>query len=52
MLGYPQFHAKEEKTFLGVTIAAQTTADPVASLQTALDTWPATRTWARSSASS
>jgi uncharacterized protein (DUF1800 family) len=38
MLGYPQFHAKEEKTFLGVTIAAQTTADPVASLQTALDT--------------
>jgi len=38
MLGYPQFHAKEEKTFLGVTIAAQTTPDPVASLQTALDT--------------
>jgi uncharacterized protein (DUF1800 family) len=38
MLGYPQFHAKEEKTFLGVTVAAQSTADPVASLQTALDT--------------
>ena len=39
MLGYPQFHSTEAKTFLGVTIAAQTTkADPDASLKTALDT--------------
>ena len=30
--------AKEEKSFLGTTIAAQTTADPQASLNTALDT--------------
>jgi uncharacterized protein (DUF1800 family) len=37
MVGYPQYHAKEEKTFLGTTIAAQTTADPMASLTTALD---------------
>jgi uncharacterized protein (DUF1800 family) len=38
MLGYPQYHAKEEKSFLGTTIAAQTTADPQASLNTALAT--------------
>ena len=38
MVGYPQYHAKEEKTFLGTTIAAQTTADPQASLNTALTT--------------
>jgi uncharacterized protein (DUF1800 family) len=38
MVGYPQYHAKEEKTFLGTTIAAQTTADPQASLSTALTT--------------
>lgn len=37
MRGYPAFHATEEKTFLGTTIAAQTTADPEASLRTALD---------------
>ena len=37
MLGYPQFHAKEEKTFLGTTIAAQGTADPAASLKAGLD---------------
>jgi uncharacterized protein (DUF1800 family) len=37
MQGYPQFHAKEEKTFLGTTIPAQSTPDPVASLKTALD---------------
>jgi uncharacterized protein (DUF1800 family) len=36
MVGYPQYHAKEEKTFLGTTIPAQTTADPQASLNTAL----------------
>jgi uncharacterized protein (DUF1800 family) len=38
MVGYPQYHAKEEKTFLGTTIAAQSTADPQASLNTALTT--------------
>jgi len=37
MVGYPAFHATEAKTFLGTTIAAQTTADPDASLRTALD---------------
>jgi uncharacterized protein (DUF1800 family) len=36
MVGYPQYHAREEKTFLGTTIPAQTTADPQASLNTAL----------------
>ena len=38
LLGYPQYHSTEAKTFLGVTIAAQTKADPDASLKTALDT--------------
>ncbi len=38
MLGYPQYHSTEAKTFLGSTIAAQTTSDPAASLKTALDT--------------
>ena len=38
MLGYPQYHAKEEKSFLGTTIAAQTRADPHASLNAALNT--------------
>jgi uncharacterized protein (DUF1800 family) len=38
MLGYPQYHSTEAKTFLGTTIAAQTTSDPAASLKTALDT--------------
>jgi uncharacterized protein (DUF1800 family) len=37
MVGYPQYHATEEKSFLGTTIAAQGTADPSASLRTALD---------------
>ena len=37
MVGYPQYHATEEKNFLGTTIAAQGTADPAASLKTALD---------------
>ena len=38
MVGYPQFHSTEAKSFLGVTIAPQTTADPLASLKVALDT--------------
>ena len=38
MVGYPQFHSTEVKTFLGVTIPVQTTANPAASLKTALDT--------------
>ncbi len=38
LLGYPQFHSPEAKTFLGVTIAAQAKGDPDASLKTALDT--------------
>ncbi|HEY9067031.1 MAG TPA: DUF1800 domain-containing protein [Burkholderiaceae bacterium] len=38
LLGYPQFHSLEAKTFLGVTIAAQPKGDPDASLKTALDT--------------
>ena len=38
MLGYPQYHSTEEKRFLGTVIAAQTQADPVASLRTGLDT--------------
>jgi uncharacterized protein (DUF1800 family) len=38
MLGYPQYHATEEKSFLGTTIAAQTQSDPQASLRVALDT--------------
>ena len=38
MIGYPSFHSTEAKAFLGRTIAAQTTADPRASLQEALDT--------------
>jgi uncharacterized protein (DUF1800 family) len=37
MVGYPAFHATEAKSFLGTTIAAQTTADPDASLRVALD---------------
>ena len=37
MMGYPQYHSLEAKSFLGVTIAAKTAADPAGSLQTALD---------------
>ncbi len=37
MVGYAKFHSTEAKTFLGTTIAAQTTADPQASLTAALD---------------
>ena len=38
MLGYPQYHSTEAKTFLGSTIAAQSSSAPDASLSTALDT--------------
>ena len=38
MLGYAQFHSTEAKQFLGVTIPAQASADPAASLRVALDT--------------
>ncbi len=38
MVGYPQFHSTEAKSFLGVTIPVQATANPTASLKTALDT--------------
>jgi uncharacterized protein (DUF1800 family) len=38
MVAYPQFHSTTAKTFLGVTIPAQTTANPAASLKVALDT--------------
>ncbi len=36
--GYAQYHATEEKRFLGVTVPAQSPSDPPASLRTALDT--------------
>ena len=38
MMGYPQYHSTEEKSFLGATISAQSTSSPTASLQSALDT--------------
>ncbi len=38
MRPYPQYHSKEAKSFLGVTIAAQAVSDPQASLKVALDT--------------
>lgn len=37
MQGYPDYHAREAKTFLGLTIPAQTYADPEATLSQALD---------------
>ncbi len=37
MLGYPQYHATDEKQFLGTTIPAQSQSDPQASLRIALD---------------
>ena len=37
MRGYAQYHSAEIKTFLGTTIAAQSPADPAASLRLALD---------------
>lgn len=38
MQGYTQFHSLSEKKFLGVTVAAQTRADPAASMKVAMDT--------------
>jgi uncharacterized protein (DUF1800 family) len=38
MQSYPKYHSTSEKSFLGVTIPAQTTANPEASLKIALDT--------------
>jgi uncharacterized protein (DUF1800 family) len=38
MMAYPAYHSTEAKSFLGVTIPAQATADPAASLKVALDT--------------
>ncbi|MEO6030520.1 MAG: DUF1800 domain-containing protein, partial [Burkholderiaceae bacterium] len=38
MQGFPQYHSPEEKSFLGVTIPAQSRADPELSLRIALDT--------------
>ncbi|MDO9073158.1 MAG: DUF1800 domain-containing protein [Rubrivivax sp.] len=38
MMGYPQYHSTDAKSFLGTTIAEKTSADPAGSLQTALDT--------------
>ncbi len=38
MKGYPVYHSPQVKNFLGVSIPAQTTADPAASLKVALDT--------------
>jgi uncharacterized protein (DUF1800 family) len=37
MVGYPNYHSTEAKAFLGTTIPAQSSADPNASLQAALD---------------
>jgi uncharacterized protein (DUF1800 family) len=37
MLGYPQYHAAEEKRFLGTVVPAQSQSDPQASLKVALD---------------
>ena len=38
MVAYPQFHSATAKNFLGVTIPAQSPANPLASLKAALDT--------------
>jgi uncharacterized protein (DUF1800 family) len=38
MQSYPSFHSTSEKKFLGVTIPAQSSANPEASLKVALDT--------------
>ena len=37
MQSYPKYHSTSEKVFLGTTIAAQSSADPEASLKIALD---------------
>lgn len=38
MQGYTKYHSTSEKRFLGSTVAAQGSADPMASLRSALDT--------------
>ncbi len=38
MVPYPQYHSTESKAFLGKTIPAQTTSDPVGDLKVAFDT--------------
>lgn len=38
MQAFPQFHSTSDKTFLGTTIAANATPDPVGDLNTALNT--------------
>ena len=38
MQGYPQYHSVLPKSFLGTTVAAQSPANPAASLKAALDT--------------
>jgi uncharacterized protein (DUF1800 family) len=38
MQGYPNYHSVLPKSFLGTTVAAQSPADPAASLKSALDT--------------
>lgn len=38
MQGYPQYHSTLAKSFLGTTVAAQSPANPSASLQAAIDT--------------
>jgi uncharacterized protein (DUF1800 family) len=37
MMGYPQYHSAEEKSFLGLTLPAQSPSSPEASLTAALD---------------
>ncbi len=37
MLGYPQYHSREEKRFLGTVVPVQALPDPQASLRVALD---------------
>ena len=37
MLGYPQYHSREEKRFLGAVLPVQAVPDPQASLRVALD---------------
>ncbi len=37
MLGYPQYHSREEKRFLGAVVSTQAVPDPQASLHVALD---------------
>ncbi|MEO8836800.1 MAG: DUF1800 family protein, partial [Caldimonas sp.] len=37
MLGYPQYHSVEAKSFLGLSLSAEAPADPKASMKSALD---------------